>query len=616
MSGNNAAVTIGEEKNLPEKKRRVQVLPDGVINQIAAGEVVERPASVVKELVENSIDAGGTEITVVIANGGRSSIEVIDNGCGLTREDALIAIQRFGTSKIESVHDLQSIKTLGFRGEALPSIASVSKFTLLSRTREDRSGIQIQIEGGEKPTVTECDTSPGTKISVFHLFFNVPARRRFLRSETTEAALVKTTLIDFACAYPQIRFRLVSEAREVLNLPPNENLQQRFQQLNPNLSRPIRVEYQSQTPGGLISITGMISQPVDAVSGSAKMRLIVNGRIVRDRLLLKALQQGHGTFLKPGRYPSGVLQIALRSEEIDVNVHPQKTEIRFRSPQAVFLSLSQAIEQALKGVSLTGSLTEAPLSTWQDERRFDQQRLDQQRLDQQGVPVRSVFEFHKSNAIIPQTRNIQAESFPYSVDQELLSLEISKMRYLGQIFGCYLLFEGGEKFIIVDMHAAHERVVFGTLKSQFQKGSVSAQLLLVPEIIAVEPYFVEAFSSAKEVFARLGFECDVFGEESIVVRAVPAVVAGKSIKALFEEICALPVWNNVEASIEKHLDQILSRLACHSSVRSGEELQREEVYALIESLEEATSKAFCPHGRPVLKEISLFELEAMFGRRQ
>lgn len=591
------------------KARRIRVLEDSVVNKIAAGEVVERPSSVVKELVENSIDAGADNLTVSVTNGGKSSIEVTDNGCGMERDDALLAIERFATSKLNSADDLISIATLGFRGEALPSIAAVSKFSLSTSTGEG-PGTVIRIDGGKLQDVSAKALPKGTRIEVRSLFYNVPARRNFLRSERTEIGLIKAFLIDASAAYPHVRLRLVSDGEEVLNLASASDFAERLLGLQLAGRSPLVCKEELITPSGHYQAEGVLSQPIEAVIGGGKLRLIVNGRSVRDRILLRALRDGYGHFLKADRYPAGILRLKIPPGDLDVNVHPQKAEVRFRDTDKVFAVVRRAIQNAITGskIPMPHSFSSGP--TWREGEKYDgsfQSRVIFPEARSEGLVGR--FEISSGNG----SERISGNSFAQQSEEKLRPL-LSSMRFVGQIFECYLLMEGEDRFAIVDMHAAHERITFARLKAQFLSGQKNSQLLLVPEVIRVP---LELFDRVKEslaVLERLGFDCGVFGEDALLIRGVPVILAHVSATRLFDDLLSVPEWTEWATEIDSRWDSVLMRMACHGSVRSGRILERDEVYALLCDLQEVEAGAFCPHGRPVAKILSRYELECMFGR--
>lgn len=611
------------EKVLPLEQNsssRIRVLSDEVANQIAAGEVVERPASVVKELVENSLDARATEIIVMVANGGRSLISVQDNGCGMSREDALIAIERFGTSKVSALDDLFSIGTLGFRGEALPSIASVSRFCLESASGQGGQGTSVFINGGKLVDVRQISRARGTTVEVKSLFINVPARRKFLRSEATEKGLIKSTLIDLALSRPRIRLRYIHDGQVEMSLNECSGLAERARELrivDDRLFLKVASSLITESPQGW-ALEAYLSSPAESLSSSAKLHLMVNGRAVRDPLLLRAIRDGYGTFLKPGQYPQGVLLLTVPPQDVDVNVHPRKAEVRFRQAQDVFNYVSAMVRKQLHKVT--------PLSA-AGRLQADQSResLSTNGLEEEAFPsARSM--------VLPLGLNdffnvadvySQAEQFPQAthslqgdVKQESGRLFAEEgVRYLGQVFECYLLFATAEELRILDMHAAHERIRFFQIKQQFAaQGRLPSQLLSSPQVIEVSGEHAENLAAALPIFQQLGIDCDLFGGNAVVVRGTPVWLNNLSPSKLFQELDALPYWGSWQAAFTKSFDEIIARLACHSSIRSGRILEPAEALALLRDLKEVETSGLCPHGRPVMVRIPKTTLERDFSR--
>lgn len=584
-----------------QKNTKVRILDDTVVNQIAAGEVVERPSSVVKELIENAIDAGATAITVVADNGGHTNIEVIDDGCGMTKDDALVAIQRFGTSKIAHPNDLQSIATLGFRGEALPSIASVSRFSLETCVHDSAAkyGVVIDIAGGRTVEITDRPLPAGTRVRVQQLFFNVPARKRFLKTEKTELGLIKTLVQDFALCVPQVRLKLIADGAGSLNFAPSEHFLSRAEELKLGGAKPITVKHVAVASGKEIRVDALLSEPLEVAPTSNRLRFIVNGRIVRDRLLLAAVRQGYGNFLKGGRYPIGVVRLELSPSEIDVNVHPQKAEVRFRNTDAVFSAIVVAIRKTF-------------------EKKLDPAQIPvvEERPEVVWTAPAGQFESQAQMHLLSHSLDASAISGPDRAGPSrsgVVASGVQELRYLGQIFSCYLLFASGEKFVVVDMHAGHERVVFYRLKKQLQSGKVASQLLLVPEVVELPANQVAKLIENQDRLARLGIELELFGESSVLVRAMPGLIK-TSPKKIFDDLFSLGEWSDWDSHLGSRCDDAIARIACHGSIRSGRELEREEAYELMRSLDEAECSGLCPHGRPIVKEYTLAQVEAMFGR--
>ena len=596
----------------------VRILDDTVVNQIAAGEVVERPSSVVKELVENSLDAGSSEITVSISNGGKSIIEILDNGSGMSKANLMLAIERFGTSKIKSIDDLFEVGTLGFRGEALPSIASVSKMQIQTSTDGD-SGVILQINGGIIRDVSDAVVPAGTRITIKSLFYNVPARKKFLKGENTEKGLVKALVSDFAVSHPSVRFRLVIDGKESKLYHVAKDFFERAGQLGLESKDCLRIDRTWTQSWGEFSLKALISHPVFAVSTAKKLRIIINGRSVRERLVLGAIKQGFGNFLKAGKYPSGVIQIQIAANQVDVNVHPQKSEVRFREPGVVFGMIAQAIRAEFEKINPKALLA----FNYETEKQSNlvNESKTKSNIRSQSEITWGVFESSQSNFGNSNSSNISSNSSASQslfanepVDAKTSNLSLSQMRYLGQILGLYLLFEGADSLYIVDMHAAHERVQFYRLKKQYIEKGVASQALLLPETLNLPADKISVFKSIKKELHSLGIDCEVFDDDSIIIRSSPALLRNVNVLQLVKEILALPSWSDMKAPIEKKIDTTISTLACHSSIRKGRELEAEEVYKLVEDLEAAESSAFCPHGRPVLCGFNRERLEELFGR--
>ena len=583
----------------------VKILDDNVVNQIAAGEVVERPSSVVKELLENSLDAGAKSISVRVDNGGKSLIEISDDGCGMDKSNAKLAIERFGTSKISSADDLVHISTLGFRGEALPSIASVSKFELNTASRSG-GGVSIQIEGGSLSGEYETSLPEGTKIQVRNLFFNVPARRKFLKSDRAEAGAIKSLLIDFAVAYPTVRFSLTSDGKEILNFAKAKDFFARAEESKLAGKNPVKIEKEVHTAAGPLKIRAALSQPSEAVGGGTKLRLIINGRIVRDKLLMRAIREGYGTFLRPGRFPCGIFELEMPAEFVDVNVHPQKSEVRFRESGAVFTTVARSVQNALQNVERLPGADSFKQFVSKQESRTEEVVFK--------APVQSQSLFSQESFLKTESEDLSTAKSSEDTAPAVQERRLSDLRYIGQVFHCFLLLESEESLVAVDMHAAHERVVFAKIKQAAFEGEVSSQVLLLPETIDIPAESVSQFESFKPALEKLGFDCDKFGEESIVVRAVPTMLANCSVSKLFKDLFSLPEWDDWSLELEERWDMLISRIACHGSIRSGRDLEREEVYALLEQVDSVTAGAFCPHGRPIAWEMSELEIEERFGR--
>ena len=577
------------------KSPKVVVLDSKVVNQIAAGEVVERPASVVKELVENSIDAGATEVKVILANGGKSLIEVQDNGCGMSEENLLCALKRHGTSKIINVDNLLEITTLGFRGEALPTIASVSKFRISTAT-EDNKGTEVLINGGQVVENNSLNLKQGTKIKVVDLFYNVPARRKFLKSDNVEYNNIKAFLSDLYLANSNLRITLKSESKNEVIMPAETDFLKRAQNLGFKGEDFLVIdkEYNQE-----LKIQAVLSAPIKAVSNSSKLRTLVNGRSVRDRLVLTAIRSGYGAFLKSGKYPSGVFSLLIPSKDVDVNVHPQKSEVRFRDSNSVFALVSSNVSRLFEAQKATFNNLSNVNAVNSFSRQAVNEAVNHSNTGYGNTEFGKVASQNEITFFNPQnTSNFNKES------------SFRDLRFLGKILDVYLLFSSSNSLTVLDMHAAHERVVYFRLRSGYESRSIAKQSLLIPITIDLEHDFVEPENV--ERLNSLGFEAEIFGNSSVIIRAVPALIADSSVESVIRDVLSSNEWTQFKKT--DAIDAVITTMACHRSLRRGDSISTEQAYRLLADLELATSSAFCPHGRPVKIELSELEFEKLFGR--
>jgi DNA mismatch repair protein MutL len=595
---------------------KVRVLPDHVANQIAAGEVVDRPAAIVRELVDNALDAGATDIAVFLENGGHASVRVVDDGCGMTRDDALLAFERHATSKIAAAEDLQTLATLGFRGEALPSIASVSKIELITRERESATATRLLIEGGQVRRVEGVAAPVGTSFEVRSLFYNTPARKKFLKQPKTEEQRIKQWLSFVSIPHPGVRFRLTSDGREVLNLARRESSIERGVQFFKGSTVPF------ESTRGEIAVRGRVGHPALAEASTQSFATFVNGRLVSDRGLLRAVKEGFDSTLKEREFPIGFLLVELPPGDVDVNVHPQKSEIRLRTPHDVFLAVKEGVMAAVRefrGPAVIPSGTgsgmskpwDAPRSADRTLSAFDRPPASALQL---AAPRSSVFP-----TVIQETPPIQAtmwgSSAPALTCAPLVaSFRYTDLRYVGLILECYLICQHSEKLYVVDMHAAHERCNYNRVRQQYRDRAVNAQQLLVPFVVELSEIGLANCLEQSEIFRAFGFEVDAFGDSALVVRSVPVLFGSGDIAALIKEVAALTSEDDATGRFEERIDHIAARIACHASIRSGETMTREEAYALLADLDQAELSGACPHGRPVIVSFDRVTVEQWFGR--
>jgi DNA mismatch repair protein MutL len=610
---------------------RIKVLPDTVINQIAAGEVVERPVSVVRELVDNAVDAGATDIFVAVEGGGHSRIKVRDNGCGMSKDEAILAFERHATSKVTSLDDLLSLGTLGFRGEALASIASVSKVQLRTRARESDIGTLVVFRGGKLTDVQSLAWNQGTEIEVEHLFFNTPARRKFLKSPRSEVARIRTWIAHSGLARPAVRYRFVSDGDEILHLHPVASVAERAQAVFAPGLIPI-----SLSEGGL-HVQGMISHPGQALADTSGFVVLVNGRLVSDKIVQRAVREGYDSMLKDREYPVGYLSIDLPGEDVDVNVHPQKSEVRFRHPQQVFAVVQGAVLTGVRSIRRAAPVyptaTSIPVVSQPRSQPFDARP---ESFSAESAAVAS--EAHEMQLYQPQALFSRASDMPSAVsfaspqgvaerrhgyDPKLpaerilgedLPFYFSDLRYVGQVLECYLVCEHDGSLVVVDMHAAHERVNYNKIRAARAAREVATQKLLLPETIRLTEEQVVHLIEQVEVLEALGFEISQTSPDTIAVHGVPAIVSHVDCVSLLKECAAEPLSAGWKERIEERVDHITARIACHASVRSGDLITRQEVYALFSQLDEAQVSGACPHGRPVVVHFCRDAVERWFGR--
>lgn len=582
----------------------IRVLPEEVASKIAAGEVVERPASVVKELIENSIDAGATEIKVEVRQGGRRLIRVIDNGTGIPAAEVELAFARYSTSKIATLDDLSSIGTLGFRGEALASIAAVSRVTMVTRATGEDIGTLLRLEGGRVTQRQKKGCPPGTVVTVENLFYNVPARLKFLRSEATERQHIDGLVYRYAMAYPHLRFSLLNDGRLTFqSLGTGELYDVLIKVYGLEISEQM-LEVRSPEDGksdtsnlGSIDVYGYISTPSLHRANRNHLTFFVNGRWVQDRMLSYAVSEAYHTLLPTGRYPIVVLGLKLPPSQVDINVHPTKSEIRFLDSNAVFTAVQKAVRRTLLEQAPIPRITGRPLP-WplpEVERRRKLVGIEGER----GAQVELALEMQRA-----------AGSEAPAASELPESAKLPPLRVLGQIAQAYIIAEGPEGLYLIDQHAAHERVLYERLMAEWAKMAVTSQTLLEPLTIELP---MLAGAESLEFLNQLGFAIEPFGGDTYLVRAVPIMLAkgGDIAQAIVEITEELTEGKAIGVGEER----ALISLVCHSAVRAGQTLSSEEMRDLIRQLEQTTMPRTCPHGRPTMIHLSAAQLAREFGRR-
>jgi len=562
---------------------RIKILASDVVSKIAAGEVVERPASVVKELIENSLDAGASQVAVEARGGGVALIRAIDNGSGIAADDVELAFQRHATSKLSAIADLDAISSLGFRGEALPSIAAVAEVEVLTRTAQEVAGTHLRLRGGVVIESSKKGCPQGTSVTVRNLFRAVPARLKFLKSTATESGHISNLVSQYSLAFPGVRFSLIMDGRMALQTPGSGELRDALVKVYglEAAEAMIAVKGEGQMPG----VSGFVSPPTLSRSSRSYLSFFVNRRWVQSRLLSRAVVDAYQGLLMVGRHPIAVLNIYLPGEEVDVNVHPTKTEVRFRHEHGLFAAVQKAVRAAL--------VEQTPVPLVRSESR----------------PAAIPFFPQGREALAEKGEPVEAPLFAQGGASSGLGLPI--LRVMGQVASTYIIAEGPDGLYLIDQHAAHERILFEQVRAQRAKREVEAQGLLQPLTIEVTPRQEEMLKAGGEVLAAYGFAIEPFGQRTYLLRAVPAVLKGEKVaEALMEVLDSLGGEGDPKGWEEK----VALSLACHSAVRAGQVLNQEEMRQLVRQLEQTELPRTCPHGRPTMIRFSSSQLEREFGR--
>jgi len=630
---------------------RIRILSDEVANKIAAGEVVERPASVVKELLENSLDAGASELRVEVSGGGRRLMRVRDDGCGMLRDDAMLAFERHATSKLSGAKDLLSIATLGFRGEALPSIASVSRLVLETRAREEPTGTRVEMAGAKMLRSEEAALAPGTQVTVRDLFYNVPARRKFLRSEQTELAHIASLVTHYSLAHPEKTFLLASDAKELLNVTPVEKLRDRVYQVFGSRvleelvdlgvrERPLELASE-ETASRIFRLRGFISRPQVQKLNRNSIFLFVNRRLIRDRLLLHAISSAYYNLIPPACFPFALLFLECDCEEVDVNVHPSKTEVRFRHQSFVHDFVRDALREALIESRPVSSIPLPARAQPAAELPYSE---FSQRLENQGWPeapsqvpgeagALPELTLHPSRGPVPRldfsagaipleepalrlrVPDTHAGFPPEALPEPSPSLsELSELRPLGQIYDSFILAAGRDGLWILDQHVAHERILFEKILKQRAAGSVEVQQLLMPLIIQLTPAQQVDYSRIAGELHASGFETEPFGHRTIAVKAAPAGIGAADIERVIFEILEIAEQELRKTSLDDLRRGIAASIACRAAIKINTRLDPGRIEWLLESLAATDCPMSCPHGRPIALRYALRDILKGFHR--
>ena len=581
----------------------IQILTEAVASQIAAGEVVERPASVVKELLENALDAGASHISISISDAGKRSIEISDNGSGILRDELPVAVMRHATSKLRSAEDLFRIGTLGFRGEALASIGSVSNMVITSRTVGQKLGGRIRVEAGIPSFVETVGAPQGTQILVEDLFYSVPARMKFLKTDTTEKRHIDLLVMRYALAYPEVRIHLIQDGKFVLQTSGNGDRREVLSALyGVELAKAMLAV---DTEDASFHLDGYISPPAQTRSNRREIHFYVNGRPVHDSALFSALHQAYHNFLMVGRYPIAHLFLTIPPDQVDVNVHPTKAEVRFRNPEVIFSRVQSAIRRGLLAYSPVPELNVASgwgAGAWDFRSGSQAERLS---LDI-GTGTKPAYVETNENPIPERVQSVLPGRMPL-------------LRLIGQVASTFLVAEGPDGLYLIDQHAAHERVLFEKMLSQQKESALEgthlpAQGLLEPVIVNVPPQNARILNEQLPLLNTLGFEVELFGSGTYLVRALPALLAhmtpADALSVLVEDFeeDETPLQTAMEA-------RVIARVCKRAAIKAGQIMTIEEQAALISELENCASPRTCPHGRPTMIHLSVDLLERQFGRK-
>jgi DNA mismatch repair protein MutL len=622
---------------------RIRVLSDNVANKIAAGEVVERPASVVKELLENSLDAGSARIRIDIENGGRRLIRIADDGSGMLRDDALLAFERHATSKLHDVKDLLSISTLGFRGEALPSIASVSRLLLETRTEEEATGSRVEISGGKMLSVEEIAAARGTVITVRDLFFNVPARKKFLRSEQTELGHIASLVTHYSLAHPDKTFELTNGNVELLHVTPVPTLRERVFQVfgSEILSELIdlgsreREMLLPEEPPRRFRVSGFVSRPQVQKNNRNSIYIFVNGRLIRDRLMLHAISAAYYNLMPPACYPFALIFVDCDSEEVDVNVHPSKIEVRFRHQSFVHDFVRDTVRAQLMESRPAPAFTVTPQPQPAAELPYSEfsQMLENDQVaeasaipqafslqPQPGPAPRLYFGPVTQTEPVPPSTPVRLRvpdthgTFPIDSSSATSLASLTDLRPLGQIHESFIIAAGRDGLWIIDQHVAHERILFEKVLTQRAAGRNDVQRLLLPLVIALTPEQQIEYARIAEELEATGFETEPFGHRTIAVKAAPAAIAPADLERVIFEILEIAETELRKVSMEDLRRGIAASIACRAAIKVNTRLDQTKMEWLLRELAATDYPMACPHGRPIALRYSTREILKAFHR--
>jgi DNA mismatch repair protein MutL len=572
-------------------RRRIAILPDAVANRIAAGEVVERPASVLKELLENAVDAGASAVAIAIESGGRTLIRVADDGEGMGREDALLALDRHATSKLRTADDLVGVATFGFRGEALPSIAAVSRFELETMADGEPVGTRLTATGGVIAAVQDAARQVGTTVIVRALFHNTPARRKFLRSARSETRACVEAVETLALARPALGVALAVDGRSALEALPAPSLAERVAQVLGRELAATMVPVDWRSADGAVTVTGLVQRPAEATQAGRRVQLLVNGRPFRDHFVVRAAERGYRATIPAGLRPSLVLALTVPAADVDVNVHPAKLEVRFRDRFALEAAVEEAVHQALGELVAAAPVGSARMP-WEHA---------------------AVGTSPGSASAVPHADLFGAAPLGEPSSGEAAAAAPPRLRVLGQIHDSYILVESHDGLLIIDQHSAHERVLYERAMATLANGGAASQKLLFPLTLTFTPDELDALEQSRDLLGRLGYELEPFGGRTVIVHAAPAPHPRFDAARCLREIAA-DVAGGRFGGLANRLERFASTFACRAAIKAGHALAREEMDELVGRLLASTLPAHDVHGRPTIVQLPRMELERRFGR--
>ena len=597
----------------------INILPTILVNKIAAGEVVERPSSVVKELLENSIDALSTEISIFVKDAGKRIIKVVDNGIGMSESDALLSLERHATSKIKEESDLNIIRTLGFRGEALPSIAAVSQMTLKTRINDIEIGSKLEIEAGKVINISKVGIPVGTEIEVRNLFYNTPVRLKFLRSSSAELNNINDIITRLSLTYPHISFRFFNNDTKVIHLQKSGDILNRIENIFGNEFLKSLLPIEGKDTGTILK--GFISKPNLSRNSRLDQYLFVNGRSIRDKTIYHAVMQGYGSTIAKEHYPSVFLFLEIDPSQIDVNIHPAKTEIKFTKPQKIHFLISKAISEALNKSGVIKSFInktkfissdKAPLKPISEDDNSDLfQKIP---LGDSRDNISEILDkyFPLELEIIP---TLEEPETIYAKENTESYISFLNLRILGQLKNSFILAESNESLVFIDQHAAHERILYSNLKNQIKENRLEVQTLLFPVTVELNFRDKSFLNEHKENLMSYGFEIDDFGHNTIIIKTVPSLLSQENVKlAIFELIDKMDSNKTGEEPL-KFEDAMIKSIACHSAIKANQKLEIKEMKQLLIDMEKIKFSDSCPHGRPAIFELKITEIEKRFLRR-